>query len=118
MGAQPALQELYLFLDQLEKADLMNKAAKHGMDCSWKIHPADSPHRNGSAEAAVQLVKRALHILGGDRVFTWDELMAGLRVKKAAYNTSGQNPFSDIELHRGDTQDVLTLKVTSTKGYK
>ena len=73
VGAKPALKELYQFLDQLEKAELQNEAVKHGTERSWKIHPADSPHRNGAAEAAVQIVKRALHNLGGDGIFTWGE---------------------------------------------
>lgn len=31
----------------------------------WDFHPADSPHRNGAAEAAVKLIKRSLNSLGG-----------------------------------------------------
>ncbi|KAK0144372.1 hypothetical protein N1851_017262 [Merluccius polli] len=67
VGAKPALKELYQFLDRLEKSELENEATKHGTEWSWKIHPADSPHRNG----AVRIVKRALQNLGGDGVFTW-----------------------------------------------
>ena len=47
VGAKPALEKLHKFLDQLNKSELQDTAAKHGTDWSWKIHPADSPHRNG-----------------------------------------------------------------------
>ncbi len=45
VGARPALRELYMFLDRLEKSKLENEVSKHGTEWSWKIHPADSPHR-------------------------------------------------------------------------
>lgn len=59
VGARPALKELYVFLDldRLERSMLENEASKHGTEWSWKIHTADSPHRNGAAEAAVRTVK-------------------------------------------------------------
>ena len=75
---RPALKELYLFLDQLGKSELENEASKHGTEWSWKIHPADSPHRNGAAEAAVCAVKRALQKLGGEGIFTWSEFQTFL----------------------------------------
>ena len=34
VGARPALIELYLFLDQLEKSELENEASKHGTE--WR----------------------------------------------------------------------------------
>lgn len=71
VGAKPALADLYLFLDHLNKEQIHHETVKHGTKWSWKIHPADSPHRNGAAEAAVNLVKQALHNLGSDEVFTW-----------------------------------------------
>ncbi|XP_060782046.1 uncharacterized protein LOC132889497 [Neoarius graeffei] len=73
VGAKPALDDLYRFLEHLERSGVEEKAAKHGTKWSWKTHPADSPHRNGAAEAAVRTVKRALQNLGGDGVFTWGE---------------------------------------------
>lgn len=60
IGAKPALRELYTFLDCLEKSDIENEAAKQKTEWSWTIHPADSPHRNGAAEAAVGIVKKSL----------------------------------------------------------
>lgn len=53
IGAKPILEKLYRFLDDLNKADLEETAAKNGTEWMWKIHPADSPHRNGAAEATV-----------------------------------------------------------------
>lgn len=73
VGAKPALGDLYGLLEHLERSRVEEKAAKHGTKWSWKTHPADSPHRNGPAEAAVRTVKRALQNLGGDGVFTWGE---------------------------------------------
>ncbi|KAK3532523.1 hypothetical protein QTP86_018508, partial [Hemibagrus guttatus] len=68
----PAKQKgLYKFLDKLQKSELEGETAKHGTEWSWKLHPASSPHRNGAAEAAVRIVKRALHNLGGHGVFKW-----------------------------------------------
>ena len=64
VGARPALEELHRFLSQLNRSQIEEEAAKHGTEWSWKIHPADSPHRNGAAEAAVKIVKRALNNLG------------------------------------------------------
>ncbi|XP_061661725.1 uncharacterized protein LOC133492908 [Syngnathoides biaculeatus] len=63
VGARRALKELYAFLKKLETSKVENEASKHGTEWSWKLHPADSPHRNGAAEAAVRRVKRALHNL-------------------------------------------------------
>ncbi|XP_059192192.1 uncharacterized protein LOC131974080 [Centropristis striata] len=91
VGARPALKELYLFLDQLEKSKLENEASKHGTEWSWKIHPADSPHRNGAAEAAVRTVKRALHNLRGNGVFTWGEFQTFLYM---ASNLANERPIN------------------------
>lgn len=59
------------FLNKLNSAELEHEAVKHGTDWSWKIHPADSPHWNGAAEAAVRFVKRALNNIGGTGASTW-----------------------------------------------
>lgn len=57
MGAKPALEQLYKFLAQIDKSEVQSKAAETGTDWTWMFHPADSPHRNGAAEAAVLVVK-------------------------------------------------------------
>lgn len=78
VGAKPALRELKSFLSKLNSAKVEHEAAKHGTEWSWKIHPADSPHQNGAAEAAVRLVKRALNNIGGNGAFTWGEFQTFL----------------------------------------
>ena len=65
MGARPALRELHRHLACLQKASVENMAARNGTEWQWDFHPADAPHRNGAAEAAVKLIKRALHSLCG-----------------------------------------------------
>lgn len=70
IGAKPILEELYRFLDDLNKADPEENTAKNGTEWMWKIHPADSPHRNVAAEAAVCIVKRALQSLGRESSLT------------------------------------------------
>ncbi|GAA6087262.1 uncharacterized protein LOC120473342 [Tachysurus ichikawai] len=90
VGARPALKELYLFLDQQGKFELENEASKHGTKWSWKIHPADSPHRNGAAEAAVRIVKRALHNVGGEGLVTWNEFQTFLYM---AANLANERPI-------------------------
>ncbi|KAK7879276.1 hypothetical protein WMY93_033942 [Mugilogobius chulae] len=90
IGAKSALTDMYLFLDQLDKAQIQNEALKYGTEWSWKIHPADSPHRNGAAEAAVKIVKRALHNIGGDGVFTWGEFQTFLYM---AANLANERPI-------------------------
>lgn len=65
MGAKPALRELHKYLACLQKASVEKVAAKNGTEWQWDFHPADSPHRNGAAEVAIKLIKRALNSLGG-----------------------------------------------------
>ncbi|KAL0165741.1 hypothetical protein M9458_037585, partial [Cirrhinus mrigala] len=64
VGARPALQELYEFLSNVDKDQVQKKAVVKGTDWTWVFHPADSPHRNGAAEAAVRVLKRALSSVG------------------------------------------------------
>lgn len=71
IGAKSVLEDLHKFLERQDKVKLETEAAKYSTEWSWKTHPADSPHRNGAAEAAVRLVKRALQNLGCNGVMTW-----------------------------------------------
>ncbi|XP_036068500.1 uncharacterized protein LOC112152419 [Oryzias melastigma] len=105
VGAKPVLENLYLFLDRLEKSDLQNEAAMHGTEWSWKIHPADSPHRNGAAEAAVRLLKRALHNLGGDGIFTWGEFQTFLYM---AANLTNERPIDARTQSQEDCINYIT----------
>lgn len=90
VGAQSALKDLYEFLERVEKLELEEEAGKHGTEWSWKFHPANSPHRNGAAEAAVRVVKRALLNLGGDGIFTWGEFQTFLYM---AANLANERPI-------------------------
>ncbi|KAJ8349237.1 hypothetical protein AAFF_G00175230 [Aldrovandia affinis] len=74
VGARPALEELYGYLSKVDKVKLEEEAASHGTEWSWKFHPADSPHRNGAAEAAVKVVRRALRAIDKKGPFTLVEL--------------------------------------------
>ncbi|XP_056142909.1 von Willebrand factor D and EGF domain-containing protein [Lampris incognitus] len=90
IGAKPVLEELYRFLDGLNKAALEEAAAINGTEWMWKIHLADSPHRNGAAEAAVQFIKRALLSLGNDYVLSYSEFQTTLHI---AANPSNECPI-------------------------
>lgn len=105
VGAKPALEKLHKFLDRLNKSELEDTAAKHGTEWSWKIHPADSPHRNGAAEAAVKVVKRALSNLGGDGVFTWGEFQTFLFM---VANLANERPIDARTQSREDCVEYIT----------
>ncbi|KAI3352112.1 hypothetical protein L3Q82_020927 [Scortum barcoo] len=79
VGARPALRDLYIFLDQLEK--------------------------NGAAEAAVHTVKRALHNLGGDGCFTWGEFQTFLYM---AANLANERPIDARTQSREDCVDYIS----------
>lgn len=105
VGAKPALNDLYKFLDHLECSEVQNEAAKHGTGWSWRIHPADSPHRNGAAEAAVRTVKRALQNLGGDGVFTWGEFQTFMYM---AANLANERPIDARTQSQEDCVEYIT----------
>lgn len=105
VGSRPALIDLYLFLDQLEKSEVENEAFKYGTGWSWKFHPGDSPHRNGAAEKAVHIVKRALHNLGGDGCFTWSAFQTFLYL---AANLANERPIEARTRSREDCVDYIS----------
>ncbi|XP_077453384.1 uncharacterized protein LOC144071828 isoform X1 [Stigmatopora argus] len=72
---------------------------------NWKLHPADSPHRNGAAEAAVRAVKRALHNLAGDRCFTWSEFQTFLYM---AANLANERPIDARTQSREECIDYIS----------
>ncbi len=91
VGAKSSLKDLYEFLERVEKPKLEEEAVKHGTEWFWmKFHPANSPHRNGAAEAAVRVVKRALLNLGGEGIFTWGEFQTFLYM---AANLANERPI-------------------------
>lgn len=105
VGARPALKELYHFLDQQITSELENEASKHGTEWSWKIHPADSPHRNGAAEAAVRTVKRALHNMRGEGLFTWSEFQTFMFM---AANLANERPIDARTQSREDCIEYIS----------
>lgn len=103
IGAKPVLEELYRFLDGLNKPALQEK--KNGTEWMWKIHPADSPHRNGAAEAAVRIVKRALQILGKESELTYSEFQTTLHI---AANLANERPIDARVQSREDSIQYIT----------
>ena len=97
IGAKPVLAELYAFLDNLDRTALEENAAKNGTEWTWKIHPADSPHRNGAAEAAVRVVKKALQSLGKESPLSYSEFQTALYI---AANLSNECPIEDTKPRR------------------
>lgn len=74
LDARPAPRELHRHLACLQKASVENMATRNGTEWQWGFHPANSPHRNGEAEAAVKLIKRALNSLDEtNSCYTWGE---------------------------------------------
>lgn len=81
---------MYAYLRQQNKESLEEYAAKNGTYWTWKILRADSPHRNGAAEAAVKVTKRALQSLGRGEGLTFSEF---LTVLKLAANLANERPI-------------------------
>lgn len=77
IGARPVLADLNKFLANQNKGALEETTARNGTVWERKIHP-DSPHRNGAAEAAVRVVKRALQSLGKESVLSYSKFDTAL----------------------------------------
>ncbi|XP_038582771.1 uncharacterized protein LOC119908917 [Micropterus salmoides] len=90
VGARPVLEEMYTYLNQQSKESLEEYAAKNETTWMWKILPADSPHRNGAAEAAVRVTKRALQSLGNVEGLTFSEFLTVLQL---AANLANERPI-------------------------
>ena len=90
IGAKPVLEEMYAYLRQQNEESVEDYAAKNGTYWTWRILPADSPHRNGAAEAAVKITKRALQSLGRAEGFTFSEFLTVLKL--AAYRRQSPEP--------------------------
>ncbi|RXN35876.1 gag-pol fusion poly [Labeo rohita] len=105
IGARPVLQELYKFLERVDKSALEETAAKNGTEWIWKIHPADSPHRNGAAEAAVRIVKKALQNCGGESALTYSEFQTALQI---AANLANERPIDARAQSREDCIQYVT----------
>ncbi|CAI5644747.1 unnamed protein product [Oreochromis niloticus] len=80
-------------------------SAKNETTWAWKILPADSPHRNGAAEAAVRVTKRALHTLGNAEALTFSEFLTALQL---AANLANERPIDARIQSREDRIDYIT----------
>lgn len=105
VGAKPALEELYSFLVGLNKEEIQRRAAVAGTDWSWEFSPADSPHRNGAAEAAVRVLKRALSSVGEGGELTTLEFQTLLYL---AANLANERPIGARAQVRDETVDIVT----------
>ncbi|KAJ7999295.1 hypothetical protein DPEC_G00213940 [Dallia pectoralis] len=90
IGARSFLEDLYAFLRSQDVASLEEYAAKNGTSWMWKVLPADSPHRNGAAEAAVKIAKRALQSLSKSPNLTFSEFLTALHL---AANLANERPI-------------------------
>ena len=106
IGAKPALSELHKHLACLQTVSIEDVAAKNGTEWKWDFHPADAPHRNGAAEAAVKLLKRALMSLGGTvGSLTWGELQT---LFYQAANLTNERPIDARAQEQEDSVEYLT----------
>ncbi|XP_027138459.1 uncharacterized protein LOC113746562 [Larimichthys crocea] len=105
VGARPVLQELYEFLSSVDKDQIQKKAAAGGTDWTWVFHPADSPHRNGAAEAAVHVLKRALSSVGEGGNLTTLEFQTLLYL---AANLSNERPIGARAQMQDEAVEVIT----------
>ncbi|KAK7898190.1 hypothetical protein WMY93_019043 [Mugilogobius chulae] len=90
IGAKTVLKDLYEFLQTQDKTSIEEYAVRNSTNWAWKVLPADSPHRNGAAEAAVKVAKRALQSLGKSVDLTFSEFLTALQV---AANLANQRPI-------------------------
>lgn len=105
VGAKPVLEELYQFLDGLDRSAVEEISAQNGTDWRWQIQPADSPHRNGSAEAAVRIVKKAFQSLGRESGLSYSELQTTLQL---AANLANERPIDARVQSQEDTVQYIT----------
>ncbi|CAI5671305.1 unnamed protein product [Oreochromis niloticus] len=105
VGAKPVLEEMYAYLRQQNKESLEEYSAKNETTWAWKILPADSPHRNGAAEAAVRVTKRALHTLGNVEALIFSEFLTALQL---AANLANERPIDARIQSREDRIDYIT----------
>ncbi len=104
IGAKPVLRELYQFLDAQNRTSIEEMSAQKGTKWEWTIHPADSPHRNGAAEAAVRILKKALQSLGNNTGLSYSELQTTLQL---AANLANECPIdARVQSHEESVQYV------------
>ena len=105
VGAKPALEALYKFLAALDKDDIQRTAAVNGTDWEWVISPADSPHRNGAAEAAVRVLKRAMSSIGAEENLSVLEFQTLLYL---AANLTNERPIGAKAQAQEESVEIIT----------
>ena len=105
VGARPALEDLYSFLASIDKEGIQRRAVIAGTDWVWEFSPADSPHRNGAAEAAVRVLKKSLSSVGEEGDLTTLEFQTLLYL---AANLSNERPIGARAQVQEETVDVVT----------
>ena len=105
VGAKSLLEDLYSFLGSQYMPNLEEYAVKNGTSWTWKVLPADSPHRNGAAEAAVKITKRALQSLSTQANLTFSEFLTALQM---AANLANERPIDARVQSREDRVQYVT----------
>ena len=106
VGARPALKELHKHLACLKRASVEDVAARNGTEWKWVFYPAYSPHRNGAAEAAVRILKRAFTNLGGTTgSLTWGEFHTLLY---SAANLANERPIDARVQEQEDAVEYIS----------
>lgn len=105
VGAKSLLGDLYAFLEGQDRASLEEYAARNGTNWAWRVLPADSPHRNGAAEAAVKVVKRAFQSLSKQTNLTFSEFLTALQM---AASLANERPIDARTQSREDRVNYVT----------
>lgn len=105
IGARSVLKDLYVFLRDQDTASLEEYTGRNGTSWTWKVLPADSPHRNGAAEAAVRVAKRALQSLSKSTNLTFNEFLTALQL---AANLANERPIDARVQSREDRVQYVT----------
>lgn len=106
IGARPVLQDMYKFLEEIDKSTLEETAIKTGTEWIWKLYPGDSPHRNEAVEAVVRIIRKALQNCRGKSTLTYSEMQTALQI---AANLANERPIDP----RAQAQERCIQHVTS-----
>ena len=92
-----AATELQNVVKELDWAELKKFGHEHSME--WSFSPADSKWYNGSTEALVKTIKRALEVTIGQQVFTFSEF---LTIMYEASELANERPIGRKPTHPDD----------------
>ena len=87
----------------------------HKFKTVWSFNPADAPWQNGSTEALVKTVKRALKVSIGNQVFSYPEFQTIMYEAAQIVNQRpiGRNPASPDEGSYLTPNDLLLGRSTT-----